>query len=157
MSTETPAAETAQAPFKFGDVVRHESGLIINVAACVRVVAHSDVRWAVYDAAGNRVWAKNCRLDAGDDQGTFVGISAVNGAAVHAEQTTAELKAEIESLAAQRDEARDELKEATAEFVRALSIAHKERDTLQIELERSNQCIASARHALDGKAAEVQS
>lgn len=168
MPTETPAAETAQPPFKFGDVVRHESGLIINVASCVRVVAHSHLLWAVYDTNGNRVWAKNCRLatpldlpirehekltnaplvsvvkepdgklltdplgtiklgkseshvgsfgfEPGtiNDQGAFVGISAVNGAAVHAEQTAAELKAEIESLAAQRDEAANK---AAAEIV----------------------------------------
>lgn len=56
--------------------------------------------------------------------GAFVGISEITGAAVHATQ----LKAEIETLAKQRDEAREELKEATAEFVRALAIANRERD-----------------------------
>lgn len=229
MTTETNQDESSQPPFQFGDVVRHQSGDVIKVEACKRVVAHSHLRWAVYDANGNRFWARNCGLverpratlgggtAGGDrpivtpftaaqragvdelpirvkgaadfiadadlepgtinDQGEFVGISEITGAAVHATQLktdvekllvasiaatlarvvkfyngdnvglrdefrsvllkelaehrspeVAELKAEIETLAKQRDEAREELKEATAEFVRALAIANRERD-----------------------------
>ena len=105
------------------------------------------------------------------DQGEFLGVSEINGAAVHAEQTTAELKAEIESLAAQRDEARDELKEATAEFVRALAIARRElvleraghagaKAALKKAIEVANgwsKRIEAAQFVLDGKTAEVQS
>lgn len=71
-----------------------------------------------------------------NDHGEFVGISETTGAAVHATQ----LKTEIETLAKQRDEAREELKEATAEFVRALSAAHSERDTARrvAEYERAS-------------------
>ena len=188
MTTETNQDESSQPPFQFGDVVRHQSGDVIKVATCVRVVAHSHLRWAVYDANGNRFWARNCGLverpratlgggtadgerpivtpltaaqragvdelpirvkgaaefiaDADlepgtiNDQGAFVGISAITGAAVHATQ----LKTEIETLAKQRDEAREELKEATAEFVRALSAAHSERDTARrvAEYERAS-------------------
>lgn len=132
MSTETNQDETSQPPFQFGDVVRHQSGDVIKVEACKRVVAHSHLRWAVYDANGNRFWARNCGLverpKAADDD--FVGVSSITGEAVHATQ----LKTEIETLAKQRDEAREELKEATAEFVRALSAANDQRDSALYEL-----------------------
>ncbi len=62
MSTETNQDESSQPPFQFGDVVRHQSGDVIKVEACKRVVAHSHLRWAVYDANGNRFWARNCGL-----------------------------------------------------------------------------------------------
>lgn len=129
MSTETNQDETSQPPFQFGDVVRHQSGDVIKVDACKRVVAHSHLRWAVYDANGNRFWARNCGLverprATPDD---FLGVSAIDGTKVYS-ASPADLRAEIETLAKQRDEAREELKEATAEFVRALAIANRERD-----------------------------
>lgn len=179
MTTETNQDESSQPPFQFGDVVRHQSGDVIKVEACKRVVAHSHLRWAVYDANGNRFWARNCGLVERPkaESDNFVGVSALTGAAVHSTQLktdvekllvasiaatlarvvkfyngdnvglrdefrsvllkelaehrspeVAELKTELETLAKQRDEAREELKEATAEFVRALSAAHRERD-----------------------------
>ena len=135
MSTETNQDESSQPPFQFGDIVRHQSGDVINVATCVRVVAHSHLRWAVYDANGNRFWARNCGLverpKATDDN--FLGVSALHGTKVYP-ASTADLRAEIETLAKQRDEAREELKEATAEFVRELSAANNQRDLTLSEL-----------------------
>ena len=154
MSTETNQDETSQPPFQFGDVVRHQSGDVIKVEACKRVVAHSHLRWAVYDANGNRFWARNCGLverpKATDDN--FLGVSALHGTKVYP-ASTADLRAEIESLAKQRDEAREELKEATAEFVRALSSAYRKRDEVQSQLVTANNRIAAAQSALDGKPA----
>jgi hypothetical protein len=197
MSTETNQDETSQPPFQFGDVVRHQSGDVIKVATCVRVVAHSHLRWAVYDVNGNRFWARNCGLverpratlgggtadgerpivtpltaaqrsgvdelpirvkgaaefiaDANlepgtiNDQGSFEPTTPLGklfgreGRFVPAENAkpydpVAELKSEIETLAKQRDEAREELHEATAEFVRALSAANDQRDSALSEL-----------------------
>lgn len=217
MSTETNQDETSQPPFQFGDVVRHQSGDVIKVATCVRVVAHGHLRWAVYDANGNRFWARNCglverpkiqdgengvvlheqdsanppsyfrrddrdatpvkvgsplehqvdlELEPGtiNDQGSFEPTTPLGklfgreGRFVPAENAkpydpVAELKSEIETLAKQRDEARDELKEATAEFVRALSAAYRDRDELQNQLGTANKRIAAAQLALDGNTA----
>ena len=73
--------------------------------------------------------------------------------AEHRSPDVAELKTELETLAKQRDEAREELKEATAEFVRALASAYRERDEVQSQLVTANNRIAAAQSALDGKPA----
>lgn len=102
-------------PFKFGDVVEHGAGVRIVVKQCSLQVQHERTRWIIDGEDGNRYFAKNCRMvvpsDAvtlkGDpeefqvdldiepvaqnDKGEFVGVSAINGAAVYAERSPVEL------------------------------------------------------------------
>lgn len=211
MTTETNQDESSQPPFQFGDIVRHQSGDVIKVEACKRVVAHSHLRWAVYDANGNRFWARNCglverpltsgtineQLDVdpintnGNATRLFVsslttkalgvvhelavlmlpsmvvllekrfretiekemlehsvGITQTDPGLTRRKNT--ELRAEIETLAKQRDEAREELKESTAEFVRALSLSNREAVLDRAELVGAKVALKQAKEFADG-------
>lgn len=55
-------SEPKTPPFKKGQRVRHEAGLVFVVEQCALRVSHDRTRWVLDDAHGNRFYAKNCRL-----------------------------------------------------------------------------------------------